>query len=239
MAGDPGRYDSFADYYVDLYGDTVDDPATAALLELVEPVVGRRVLDLACGHGRVTRALARLGADVDGVDLSDALLQHAQAREDAAPLGVRYTRLDAAAADAIPSGAYDMVVCNYGLSDIDDLDGALATVARVLGAEGAFVFSVLHPCFPGWGPDVSGSWPTGQGYYAEGWWRSEAASSGIRQRVGATHRTLATYFNALAAHGLDAETVVEPAPSWEDWRRDRPDADPVPVFLVCRCRRVR
>ena len=44
---------------------------------------------------------------------------------------------------------FDGVVCNYGLSDIDDLDGVLATVSRVLTPAGWFVFSILHPCFPG------------------------------------------------------------------------------------------
>jgi ubiquinone/menaquinone biosynthesis C-methylase UbiE len=232
------RYDGVADFYVDLFGDSVDDPATAALLELIGPIHGRRVLDLACGHGRVARALATRGAAVVGVDVSASLLEHAQAREDADPLGIRYVRLDAAATDSLAGERYDVVVCNYGLSDVDDLEGVLATVARVLGTDGAFIFSFLHPCFPGWGPEVSGSWPTGRGYYEEGWWLSSAASSGIRRRVGATHRTLSTYFNALAAHGLAVECVSEPEPSWEHWLRQQPGDDPVPVFLVARCRRI-
>ena len=75
---------------------------------------------------------------------------------------------------------YDVVRCNYGMSDIDDLGGVLAMVARVLHADGMFVFSIVHPCFPGWGPSVSGSWPRERGYYQEGWWVSDAVSSGIR-----------------------------------------------------------
>jgi len=61
---------------------------------------------------------------------------------------------------------FDGVVCNYGFSDFDDLDGALSTFARVLRAGGVFVFSLLHPCFPGWS-GVAGAWPP-EGYYQEG-----------------------------------------------------------------------
>jgi 2-polyprenyl-3-methyl-5-hydroxy-6-metoxy-1,4-benzoquinol methylase len=63
------RYDAVAEFYIDGF-DSIDDPASLALLELLGPVAGLRVLDVACGHGRVTRALARRGASVVGIDLS-------------------------------------------------------------------------------------------------------------------------------------------------------------------------
>jgi len=51
--------------------------------------------------------------------------------------------------------AYDGVLCNMALMDIDDLEGTLSTVAAVLAPGGWFSFSVFHPCYPG-GPE--GSW---------------------------------------------------------------------------------
>lgn len=56
------RYDPVADFYMAEVGDAIDDPATAALLGLIGDVAGSRLLDLACGQGRVTRELARRGA---------------------------------------------------------------------------------------------------------------------------------------------------------------------------------
>ena len=60
-----------ADFYAAGF-DAIDDPASLALLDLLGVPAGLRVLDAACGHGRITRELARRGADVTGVDVSAA-----------------------------------------------------------------------------------------------------------------------------------------------------------------------
>src|SRR6202034_953638 len=54
------RYDAVADFYISGFG-SADDPASLALLELLGQAAGLRVLGVACGHGRITRELARRG----------------------------------------------------------------------------------------------------------------------------------------------------------------------------------
>jgi SAM-dependent methyltransferase len=168
------RYDQAADFYVAEVGDAVTDPGTAGLLRLAGDVGHRRLLDLACGQGRVARELARRGARVVGVDISAALIARAGDAERAAPLGIAYVVGDASRVLGLEVDSFDGVVCNYGLSDVDDLGGALDSVTSLLRPGGFLVFSILHPCFPGWGDDVSSSWPPGRGYFAEGWWRRRA-----------------------------------------------------------------
>jgi len=229
------RYDAVADTYAG-GPDDLTNPAAAALLDLTGPVAGADVLDLACGHGVVARELARRGATVVGLDLSAGLLDRARAREAAAPLGIRYVHGSATDVDALAGERFDVVVCNFGLSDIDDLDGACATVAAGLRPGGRFVFSILHPCFAG-DEQVSGAWPTDGTYYDEGWWRASGARSTLRREVGANHRTVSTYVNALVAHGLAVDAMVEPRPE-ASWTTDRPAAAAQPVYLAVRCRRV-
>lgn len=227
------RYDGIADFYDGVVADDVSDPATAALLNLAPSLESARVLDLACGQGRVSRELARRGASVVGIDISDGLLGKARAVEQRDPFGIAYLQVDAARAGALHGEQFDGVVCNFGLSDIDDLDGALATVDRLLSDGGWFVFSILHPCFPGWDADAPSSWPPGKGYYTEGWWLAE--NTGFRGQVGASHRMLATYLNSLARHRLRLEQVVEPDPG-DEWAARAPGRAPVPVYFVARCR---
>jgi ubiquinone/menaquinone biosynthesis C-methylase UbiE len=225
------RYDAVADFYDAGFSDPAD-PVLTTLLDLLGPPHGRQVLDLACGHGRVTRDLARRGATATGVDLSGALL--AKARAVADPPGIRYVHADAAEAPDLADASFDAVVCNFGLADIDDLSGALATTRRVLRPGGAFVFSILHPCFAG-SAAVSGTWPTTGTYYDEGFWTATGEQSSLRRRVGANHRTLSTYVNALARNGLLVTEMREPQPPAEWTTGDRHEAARQPVFLVARC----
>ncbi|MDQ6694102.1 MAG: class I SAM-dependent methyltransferase [Chloroflexota bacterium] len=233
----PARYNEFADFYEAFAPDIYEDPAIVALLSLVSNVSGLRLLDLACGHGRMARELARRGAQVIGLDISEALLSKARNLEQAEPLGIAYIQADAASPYAMEGELFDGVICHFGLSDVDNLDGALATVARVLSPSGFFVFSILHPCFPGSGAKgTNSSWPADQGYFHEGWWLAGGPPGGLRSKVGANHRTLSTYLNMLISHSLVIEEVAEPqAPSaLVDVALA---ADPVPVYLVVRCRK--
>ena len=222
-----------ADFYDAGFSDP-DDPVLRALLELAGPVAGLRVLDLACGHGRVSRELAGLGAEVTGVDLSAALLAKARA---AGPAAIRYVQADAARLDDVAGQSFDAVVCNFGLSDIDDLTGAAARLGRVLKPGGSFTFSILHPCFAGT-PTVAGSWPFGGAYPDERFWIPTDQRAALRRQVGANHRTLATYVNVLARNDLHIEALNEP-PAPTAWHDDpiRRDAARLPVFLVARCAR--
>ncbi len=228
------RYDSVADFYETFAPDRYDDPAMLALLRLLGDVGGLSVLDMACGHGRLTRELARRGANVTGVDLSIALLDKARAAERAMPAGITYIHADAANASLLGAARFDVVTCSFGLSDIDDLAGVAASVARVLRPGGRFVFSIIHPCFPGWPSKGSNpSWQPGHGYYAEELWYASSPPHGIRPRVGANHRMLSTYVTLFADQGLFVDGMAEPPPP-PDWMAAVPAVGPVPIYLVAR-----
>jgi len=129
-----------------------------------------------------------------------------------------------------PFAIADRVACNFGLGDTDHLYGALANVARLLRPSGRFVFCILHPCFPG-AARVSASWPTGGTYHGEAWWLSAAALSSIRNKVGATHRTVSSYLNAFVDSGLVVDRVGE-QPAERDWANERPGTAGAPAYLV-------
>jgi SAM-dependent methyltransferase len=214
------RYDEFAEWYEQWITDAA--PLIAAHDGLLPVVTGERVLDLACGQGRMSRYLAQQGAQVTGVDISAAMLAKARA---VGPMDIAYIRADVTQHpgwwDGRPFGG---CTCELALMDIDDLAGAFSTVAAVLRPGGWFVASIVHPCFPG-NERGRSSWPPDGGYEREGWWTSpDHNPDGARIRVGATHRKLSTILNALLDAGLDADVFAEPPAA-------------VPAFLLWRCRR--
>src|ERR1700683_3841750 len=221
MVHAPDRYDEFAEWY-EQWTSGFGPCLISAHPELMPPMATLRVLDLACGHGRLSRDRPRAGANAAGVDVSGALLAKARAKESA---GIDYVQADVTRAPSWWDGhPFDGCTCELALMDIDDLSGALSTVTTLLRPGGWFVASIVHPCFPGDDKGLS-SWPAEGGYDAEGWWSSPNHNpNGARVRVGATHRKLSTYLNDLHDAGLELERIVEPAA-------------PIPTFLLWRCRR--
>lgn len=204
----PARYDEVASWYAEFADRNGPD---IALDWLPATVDGSRILDLACGEGKLARELAKTGATVVAVDISEQLLAVARAREVAEPRGITYVHGDASQSTWWDGKSFDGVTCDMGLSDIDDLQGLATTVATVLDVGGWAVFTLVHPCFPGAG-DGKSSWPPEQGYYSEGWWST--GGNGVRGHVGAHHRTLSTYLNTFIDAGLSVQRVFEP--QWDE-----------------------
>jgi 2-polyprenyl-3-methyl-5-hydroxy-6-metoxy-1,4-benzoquinol methylase len=69
----------------DVYRDALNTPEFLAMLP---PISGLCGLDVGCGEGSNTRALARLGARVHAIDIAPTFVRHAQAAEASDPLGI-------------------------------------------------------------------------------------------------------------------------------------------------------
>jgi 2-polyprenyl-3-methyl-5-hydroxy-6-metoxy-1,4-benzoquinol methylase len=227
-------YDDIAEWYAGWIGEAEDDPFFLSLYGLVGDVAGLDICDLACGEGRVARFLAARGANVLGVDSSRRLLDIAEAREGEQASGVTYRLEDAETLASVADATFDGVVCNMALMDIERYEATVTTVARVLRPGGWFGFSVLHPAFNT--PRSSETrTPDGvpirtvRGYWDEGYWRSDERV-GPPGKIGAYHRTLATYVNALTAAGFTIEAMAEPRAQGAQAAR-RPVWSEVPAVL--------
>lgn len=97
---------------------------------------GMSVLDVCCGPGHLAGALAAAGAVVEGVDFAPTMV--AKARENYP--GVKFQQGDA---EALPhaAGAFDHVVCAFGVMHISQPEKAIAEAFRVLRPQGRYVFT--------------------------------------------------------------------------------------------------
>jgi SAM-dependent methyltransferase len=171
------------------------------------------VLDVGTGEGQVARLAASTtvaAPRVVGVDPSSAQLAVARQRAG----GPSYAR---AAAGALPfrAGAFDAVVACLVFEHIDDADGALAEVGRVLRPGGRFLFFLNHPLL-----QAPGSGWIDDHVLDEQYWRigpylvEDKAMEEVEKDVFLpfVHRPLSRYVNAMADAGLFVRRMEEPAP---------------------------
>jgi 2-polyprenyl-3-methyl-5-hydroxy-6-metoxy-1,4-benzoquinol methylase len=114
-------------------------------LHLLGKVAGQQILEIGCGGGQNCVALARGGAIVTGVDVSDA--QIGFARQLAADEGVTvdFRWGDAADLSFVADANQDQVLAVYVFPYIEDAPTLLAECARVLRPGGQIVISQDHP----------------------------------------------------------------------------------------------
>ena len=235
----------------DLWHRAIIDPT---LVRIVGPVRGRRVLDLGCGNGYLTRRWAREGAQtVVGVDRSRRTLELARRREKVRRTGARFLERDAAHLGDLADASFDLVVANMSLQDMPDGEGAIREAARLLDAGGRLVFSLSHPCFD---LDERSGWVVERVREPDGtWhnvvWRKVRAYRDEREvrvpwkiserETGWTtgyHRTLSTLSRWLRTAGLAITRLEEPAPLAEAVR-DSPQGRflaEIPLHLVVEAR---
>ncbi|OXJ08547.1 class I SAM-dependent methyltransferase [Burkholderia sp. AU6039] len=112
-----------------------------AAIEAAAPATGERVLDIGCGAGASSLALAaRVGAGgkVLGVDISEPLIGRARAlaRPDTP---ARFQVADASSAE-LPEGAFDILFSRFGVMFFDDPTAAFAHMRRALRPGGRVAF---------------------------------------------------------------------------------------------------
>jgi SAM-dependent methyltransferase len=152
-AGENRRiWDANARWWDDRIGDgnefqtVLIEPATERLLRVSKD---DEILDVACGAGRFTRRMASLGARVVAFDTSSEFIARARERTPAGT-SIDYRLLDASNVDEmllLGENRFTKAVCTMAIMDMPEIAPLFRALSRLLPQDGAFVFSVTHPCF--------------------------------------------------------------------------------------------
>jgi SAM-dependent methyltransferase len=114
----------------------ISDQAIPHMLAPLGDLRGKRVLDVCCGSGNMTAALANNGAIAEGIDFAPTMIAKASAHYPA----ISFQHGDAEAL-GYPDNSFDHVVCCYGIMHLARPDRAIAEAHRVLKPGGVYVFT--------------------------------------------------------------------------------------------------
>lgn len=115
-------------------------------LELLGDVSGKSILHLQCHFGQDTLSLARIGADVVGVDLSDKSIEAARKLNNELGLNAEFIESDVLELIGKIDRQFDMVFTSYGtIGWLPDLDKWAKVIAHHIKPGGKLVFVEFHP----------------------------------------------------------------------------------------------
>ena len=124
---------------------------------LPQSLAGKSLLHLQCHFGQDTLSLARRGAQVTGVDLSDQAIGAARELSERSGLPGRFINCDLYSLPEHLNEPFDIVYTTYGtIGWLPDLDRWAAIVARYLKPGGQFVFVEFHPMAWLWNEERTG-----------------------------------------------------------------------------------
>ncbi len=172
-------------------------------IELLGDLHGRSLLHLQCNAGQDTLSLARLGATVTGVDISDTAIDFARQLAKEAAIPATFVRADIYDWLETAETTYDMVFSSYGaLIWLSDLRTWGQGVARVLKPGGRVVLMEFHPVLVA---------------FDEGWRLAFDAMGGRRNSFGGVGDYVALSGEVLAPSGYQEGVVSfeNPHPSHE------------------------
>ncbi len=135
------------------YDDAIDWKARLAreipfLMSRLGDPRGKRILDLACGTGRHSVALACEGAEVIGIDNSEVMISRAKDHAAANDVSPKFILGDMVEFQSIAAGQYDMIIClGNSLALLDNLiilERVISLIYNSLNDDGVLIAQALN-----------------------------------------------------------------------------------------------
>jgi 2-polyprenyl-3-methyl-5-hydroxy-6-metoxy-1,4-benzoquinol methylase len=148
-------YEALFSNYAIKYDDEIFTKGTLAEVDFLENEIGKNreinILDIGCGTGRHSIELARRGYNVNGIDLSENMLQRAKVKAHEAGVIVDFLQADARAFHYPEQFGLVIMLCEAGFSlmETDEMNfSILKNAVDALIPGGKFVFTCLNALFP-------------------------------------------------------------------------------------------
>lgn len=117
----------------------------AAILGFLTELKGKKIVDIGCGEGWLTREMGKMGWQATGLDAIENLIMEAQKNSDDAFHVLTYE--DIITGKPIPNAPFDVAVFNFCLYQKEELETLLTNTLKYLSTKGTIVVQTLHPFF--------------------------------------------------------------------------------------------
>ncbi|MGH8443233.1 MAG: bifunctional 2-polyprenyl-6-hydroxyphenol methylase/3-demethylubiquinol 3-O-methyltransferase UbiG [Nevskiaceae bacterium] len=143
------RFDQIAARWWDPDGEmaplhVINPVRTRYIEQAAGSLAGKTAVDIGCGGGLLTEALAARGATVTGIDLAEDVLAAARAHLKVSKLAVEYRAVAAETLAVERPGAFDLVTCLEMLEHVPDPASVVAACARLARPGAPVVFSTIN-----------------------------------------------------------------------------------------------
>lgn len=142
------KFGSMAERWWDTQGEfkTLHDinPLRVAFIQRYANLAGQRVVDVGCGGGILTEALAHHGADALGIDLSEDLVDIADLHGLEMGATANYRKISAEALAEQEPASFDHVTCMEMLEHVPDPGSIITACAKLVKPGGKVFFSTLN-----------------------------------------------------------------------------------------------
>lgn len=142
------RFDATAQRWWDPHGEFrplhVLNPVRLDYIDEKASLRGQRVLDVGCGGGILSEAMAKRGAQVTGIDLAPQTIEVAELHALEGQLSIRYVREAAEAHAAHSASAYDVVTCMEMLEHVPEPESVLRALHYLVRPGGDVFVSTLN-----------------------------------------------------------------------------------------------
>ena len=108
------------------------------------PLKGKNILDIGCGGGILTEAMALKGATVTGIDMAEMSLKVAKMHLHESKLDIDYQKITTEEFAEQHAGEFDIVTCLEMLEHVPDPASIVSAAASLLKPEGQLFFSTIN-----------------------------------------------------------------------------------------------
>lgn len=120
------------------------NPLRVNYIDEIAILAGKKVIDVGCGGGLLSEAMAQRGAAVTGIDMGEAPLNVARLHALESGVDIRYEQIPVEAMAEQEAGQYDIVTCLEMLEHVPDPASIIRACAKLTKPGGKVFFSTLN-----------------------------------------------------------------------------------------------